>query len=61
VLFEISGFPLEEIRQLQGGTLSGVKSRLKRGREQLRVWLLETPDHEGRRQMAEGKNQEEER
>lgn len=34
-LFEISGFSLEEIRQLQGGSLSGVKSRLKRGREKL--------------------------
>ncbi len=35
VLFDISDLPLEEIRRLQGGTLSGVKSRLKRGREQL--------------------------
>lgn len=34
-LFEISGFSLEEIRQIQGGTLSGVKSRLKRAREAL--------------------------
>jgi len=47
VLFELSGFSLEEIRQLQGGTLSGVKSRLKRGREQLRLWI--TPS-EGRGQ-----------
>jgi RNA polymerase sigma-70 factor (ECF subfamily) len=39
VLFELSGFSLEEIRQLQGGTLSAVKMRLKRGREQLRHWL----------------------
>lgn len=46
VLFELSGFSLEEIRQMQGGTLSGVKSRLKRGREQLRDWLLETPVYE---------------
>lgn len=35
VLFEISGFSLEEIQQLQGGSLSGVKSRLVRGREKL--------------------------
>jgi RNA polymerase sigma-70 factor, ECF subfamily len=35
VLFEVSGFTLEEIREIQGGTLSGVKSRLRRGREQL--------------------------
>jgi RNA polymerase sigma-70 factor (ECF subfamily) len=35
VLSDIADLSLEEIRQLQGGTLSGVKSRLKRGREQL--------------------------
>ena len=35
ILFEISGLSLEEVRQIQGGTLSGVKSRVKRGREEL--------------------------
>ncbi len=35
ILFEISGFSIEEIAVIQGGTLSGVKSRLKRGREKL--------------------------
>lgn len=35
VLFDILGFSLEEIRGIQGGTLSGVKSRLKRGRTTL--------------------------
>ncbi len=35
VLFYVSDFSLEEIRQIQSGTLSGVKTRLKRGREQL--------------------------
>jgi RNA polymerase sigma-70 factor (ECF subfamily) len=35
VLFEISGFSLEEIREIQGGSVSGVKSRLRRGRERL--------------------------
>ena len=39
ILFEISGFSLKEIRELQGGTLSGVKMRLQRAREQLRHWL----------------------
>ena len=39
VLFEISGFALEEIKKIQGGTLSGVKSRIKRGREQLAVLM----------------------
>lgn len=35
VLFELSGLTLEEIRQIQGGSLSGVKSRLVRGRRML--------------------------
>lgn len=35
ILFEISGFSLLEIREIQGGTLSGVKSRIKRGRKKL--------------------------
>jgi len=35
VMFEINGFSLEEIREVQGGTLSGVKSRLVRGRATL--------------------------
>lgn len=34
-LFDIAGLPLEEVRTVQGGTLSGVKTRLKRGREKL--------------------------
>ena len=59
VLFELSGFSLGEIRQLQGGTLSGVKSRLRRGREQLRIWLQDP--EEGKGQKAKGINQEEER
>lgn len=39
LLYELSGFSIEEIRKLQGGTLSGVKTRLRRAREQLRLWL----------------------
>jgi RNA polymerase sigma-70 factor (ECF subfamily) len=34
-LFEISGFSIAEIRQIQGGSLSGVKSRLVRARQDL--------------------------
>jgi RNA polymerase sigma-70 factor, ECF subfamily len=34
-LFEISGLSLEEIREVQGGSLSGVKSRVTRGRQKL--------------------------
>ncbi len=39
VLFEINGLSLEEIREIQGGSLSGVKSRLVRGRKQLALLL----------------------
>jgi RNA polymerase sigma-70 factor (ECF subfamily) len=46
VLFEISGFSLEDIREIQGGTLSGVKSRLRRGREAL-AGLLGVEDEDG--------------
>jgi RNA polymerase sigma-70 factor (ECF subfamily) len=35
LLFEIAGLSLIEIREVQGGTLSGVKSRLARGRRKL--------------------------
>lgn len=55
VLFELSGFSLKEIRQLQGGTLSGVKSRLVRAREQLKVWLdpSEGKGHKQRKVVSE--------
>jgi len=47
ILFDIADLPLQEIRNIQGGTLSGVKSRLKRGREMLanmlQVELLSQP------------------
>jgi RNA polymerase sigma-70 factor (ECF subfamily) len=43
VLFEISGLSLEEIREIQGGTLSGVKSRIARGREKLKEILVTEP------------------
>ena len=43
ILFHISDLSLEEIQQIQGGSLSGVKLRLKRGREKL-LELLNTPE-----------------
>lgn len=43
VLFEIAGLSLEEVRQVQGGSLSGVKSRVVRGREALARRLGERP------------------
>jgi len=42
VLFEISGFSIKEIKQVQGGTESGVKSRIKRGKERLRELLIDS-------------------
>jgi RNA polymerase sigma-70 factor (ECF subfamily) len=36
VLFEIEGFSIEEIAELQRGSVAAVKSRLVRGREKLR-------------------------
>jgi len=41
ILFEISGLSLQEIVEIQGGSLSGVKSRIVRGRERLAVLLGE--------------------
>jgi len=42
MLFELSGLSLEEIRTIQGGSLSGVKSRVARGRETLQTLLSDT-------------------
>lgn len=39
VLADVADLSLEEIRAIQGGTLSGVKSRIKRGREMLQEHL----------------------
>lgn len=35
ILYHISDLSMEEIQKIQGGTLSGIKMRLKRGREKL--------------------------
>lgn len=40
VLFEIEGFSQEEICNIQGGSLSGVKSRINRGRDSLKKILV---------------------
>jgi RNA polymerase sigma-70 factor (ECF subfamily) len=45
-LFEISGFSLQEIQELQGDSLSAVKMRLVRAREALRVMLGDTHSQE---------------
>jgi RNA polymerase sigma-70 factor (ECF subfamily) len=43
VMFEISGFSLAEIQELQKDSLSAVKSRLSRGREKLKKIMAEHP------------------
>ncbi len=44
LLFDIGDLSLEEIRSIQGGTLSGVKSRLRRGRDMLKQLLGVEPE-----------------
>jgi RNA polymerase sigma factor (sigma-70 family) len=40
-LFKIGGFSMEEIREIQGGTLSGVKTRLMRARRSIEFMMNE--------------------
>jgi len=42
ILFEISGFSLKEIREIQGDSLSAVKLRLSRGRLKLKELLSDS-------------------
>jgi RNA polymerase sigma-70 factor, ECF subfamily len=46
VLFEMEGYSIEEIAQLQKSSMSAVKTRLSRGRERLRRWYQEVERHE---------------
>ena len=39
VLFELGDLSIKEIQNIQGGSLSGVKSRMNRGRQKLRVMI----------------------
>ena len=48
VLFDISDLSLAEIQQIQGGTMSGVKTRLRRGRERLAATLGVRSPHPNR-------------
>lgn len=45
-LFEISGFSLQEIQEMQGDSLSAVKMRVVRAREALRTMLGDTHSQE---------------
>lgn len=46
VLFEVADMSLKEIQDIQGGSLSGVKSRLTRGRAKIQAMVreVEAPD-----------------
>lgn len=57
IMFEINGFSLEEIREVQGGSLSGVKSRLVRGRTSLaRLLDAEPLSEDAPQRTAERRN-----
>ena len=45
ILFEISGFALKEIQDIQGDSLSAVKLRLSRGREKLKELLSDSVEN----------------
>lgn len=48
IMFEISGFSIDEIAKFQNSSISAIKSRLKRGREKLKEILnLENSQSEG--------------
>lgn len=51
LLFEIHGLSLEEVRRIQGVSLSGVKTRLARGRETLarKLGIMHDADDTARR------------
>jgi RNA polymerase sigma-70 factor, ECF subfamily len=54
VLFELAGLSLEEIKEIQGGSLSGVKSRLTRGRERLAQLLGHAPPEKSTPESSNG-------
>lgn len=43
ILFEISGFSIKEIAEIQNSTVGAIKTRLSRGRKRLRALLAEKP------------------
>jgi RNA polymerase sigma-70 factor (ECF subfamily) len=46
LLFDVFGFSLNDVQEVQGDSLSAVKQRLKRGRERLAQLLGTNPDHD---------------
>ena len=56
VLFDVADLSLEEVRVIQGGSLSGVKSRLRRGHETLKqqLGIEEVPERTLRKKANDG-------
>jgi len=55
VLFELQGYSLDEIAEIQRTSLSSVKSRLARGRDRLRAYYAQlAPDHSLTQEVARG-------
>lgn len=54
VLSDVHGYHYEEIARITGSNVGTVKSRIHRGRERLRVLLLEEPELFGRTRRLEG-------
>ena len=57
LLFEVAGFSVDEIREVQGDrTASAVKVRLHRARARLREWLAEPESHQPVRPLSTPSN-----
>ena len=54
ILFEINGFPIKEIAEMQQASESAVKQRLKRGREQLCRLLQENDYVKAEKEVTHG-------
>lgn len=53
VLFELHGYSIEEIAEIQSATISSVKSRLVRGRERLRAYYARLEQSSANRSLTE--------
>ena len=58
ILFDVADLSLEEIRVIQGGSLSGVKSRLRRGHEAVKKHLGIVDESQKARIKSEGARHE---
>ena len=57
VLFEISGFSMKEIAEIQGSTEGAVKTKISRGRQKLKDMLREKGYNIARRTVAKYREQ----